>query len=160
MESTMKIFTFVILALLLGACHTIPKNFEDENVFVIKHKVYIRHVDKITEEQKEQIRKDYTEPHLDEEEKKALKGRMFGEGADLATTLVGIGLGCVEANPLVAWGGVPAIIASKGLGYWSAKNYAKATPKAFSSAKKTKKGNYVLYGAGAWNMLMIAQGCV
>lgn len=150
----------VILALMLTGCSVIPKHYEDENVYVIKHKVYIRHVDKLTPEQIKQVEKDYTQPYLDDYEKKALRGRLLGEGSDLATTVVGLAIGCVEANPLVAGGGLPAIVAAKGLGYWSARSYAKASPKAFSSAKATKKGNYILFGTAAWNIYMISQGCI
>ena len=97
----MKFPIITTLLIFLSACHVIPKHYENDKVYVIDHKVYIRHSDKLNEEELKQVKKDYTEPYLDENEERALKGRMFGEAADLVTTAVGFSKGCMEANPIV-----------------------------------------------------------
>jgi hypothetical protein len=149
----------VLATVFLTGCHVIPKHYEDENVYVVNHKGYIRHADKLTAEQKEQVEKDYTAPFLDENEKKALKGRAFGEAGDLITTAIGFSKGCVEANPIVGTSMVNVVLV-KGVGYYTARQYAKASPKMFSSAKQLKNGNYILFGVVAWNLYQISQGCI
>lgn len=151
--------TLLLFLIMITGCHSIPKHYEDENVYVINHKVYIRHVDKLTDEQKDQVVKDYTAPYLDEAEKRALKGRAIGEAGDLITTAIGFSKGCVEANPIVGNSMINVVIA-KGVGYYTARQYAKASPKMFSSAKKLKNGNYILFGVVAWNLYTISQGCI
>ena len=149
----------ILSAMFLMGCHTTPKHYEDDKVYVIDHKVYIRYSDKLNEEELKQVKKDYTEPYLDENEERALKGRMFGEAADLVTTAVGFSKGCMEANPIVGTN-IYNVILVKGIGYYTAKQYAKASPKMFSSAKKLKTGNYILFGTAMWNIYQISQGCL
>lgn len=155
----MKFPIITTLLIFLSACHVIPKHYEDDKVYVIDHKVYIRHTDKLTTEELEQVKEDYTEPYLDDNEKKALRGRMFGEAADLVTTAVGFSKGCMEANPIVGTN-IYNVVLVKGLGYYTARQYAKASPKMFSSAKKLKTGKYILFGAAVWNIYQISQGCL
>lgn len=155
----MKFPIITTLLIFLSACHVIPKHYEDDKVYAIDHKVYIRHSDKLNEEELKQVKKDYTEPYLDENEEMALKGRMFGEAADLVTTAVGFSKGCMEANPIVGTN-IYNVILVKGIGYYTAKQYAKASPKMFNSAKKLKTGNYILFGTAMWNIYQISQGCL
>lgn len=157
----MRRFLSICTILLLASCHSIPKHYEDEKVYVIDHKVYIRHSDKLTEEELKQVKKDYTEPYLDENEERALKGRGVADALDVATTVVGLNIGCVEKNPLLGTNpSVGVIVAVKGLGYWMTYSHAKASPKMFSSAKQLKNDNYILFGVVAWNLYQISQGCI
>lgn len=158
-----KMITRLLLPtlILLNGCHSIPKHYEDEKVYVIDHKVYIRHSDKLTEDELKQVKKDYTEPYLDENEERALKGRGVADALDVATTVVGLNLGCAEQNPLLGKNpSVVSLLIIKGAGYWMTYSHAKSSPKMFSSAKKLKNGNYILFGTVVWNIYQISQGCL
>lgn len=153
--------TLLLFLIMITGCHSIPKHYEDENVYVVDHKVYIRHSDKLTEQQYQEVVDTYTKPYMDDNEKKALKHRRIADGADVVTTLIGMNLGCREVNPLVgSKPGLPILLVVKGAGYWMTYSHAKASPKAFSSAKKLKNDNYILFGVVTWNLYQLSQGCI
>lgn len=153
-------FTALLLAALLSSCAAIPKDYEDNNVFVVNHKVYIRSPEKMSKEKYQWVVDHYTKPVVDAREKKALKGRRVADVADVVVTAVALKAGCSEMNPLVGSSpNIGVMLAAKGLSYWITYQAVKASPAAFSSAKEVKTGNYILFGAVAWNLYLVSQGC-
>lgn len=150
-----------LLCLLLAACHVVPKHYEDDRVYVVNHQVFIRHADKLTPAEFAETERYYTAPHLDDAERRALRWRVGLESADFVTTIIGLSSGCVEANPLFgARPGYGVILAAKAIPAWMAYSHAKRSPEAFSSARVTKRGNYVIGGVVLWNLYTLSRGCV
>jgi hypothetical protein len=92
--------------------------------------------------------------------KELLLALWIAQGADMATTVVGINRGCVEMNPLYKSRSVPAMIAIKGGATFTI---------GWAAGRERKKGNTrrsniivwtaIVAGAGAavWNVHVIPQ---
>ena len=100
-----------LLALLLAGCSTFaPTSFEDdlvvwqapndavpEGIFVVKSAPGVV----VPPEEVERIRQQYlVEPYYSDRERAAVKTFCVAAALDAITTVVGIGNGCVEKNPL------------------------------------------------------------
>lgn len=150
----------LITLALLAACATRPMQYEDDDVIIVKGIVLLKHPDRRTPENIREVTDHYTKPVLDDAERRALRWRAGFETADFITTVVGLNMGCSESNPLL--GKSPAvgwIVAAKVIPTLIAYRHAKASPAAFSSARKTRQGNCVMGGVVAWNLYMLSRGC-
>ncbi|MGE3502590.1 MAG: hypothetical protein AB7H19_12205, partial [Porticoccaceae bacterium] len=141
--------------LAVSACSTMPRNYEDERVIILDRRVWIK-TDGLTADQIRTTSEEYMLPVLDDNERHAYKRLLWGQGADLATTVVAIAAGCTEANPLFAWAGGPgAVVAAFGAKLALAKIYlaeARKTPAAFSLAKTGSAAGAVGGAAAIWNI--------
>lgn len=144
-------YLIVLFVLLLSACATAPRQFEDERVILIDGVAWVKDADTKTPEQINAIAREYTAPVLDDAERAACKRVLWGQGADLATTGIGLALGCSEANPLFG-GSVLAIVAVKGYLMLACQAQAERTPKAFSMATAHNWSAAVGGGAALWNL--------
>lgn len=145
----------ILIALLLVAgCASVPKQYEDERVIVLEGRAWVKDADTKTAAEIDAIASDYTVPVLDEAERKACNRVLWGQGADLVTTGVGLALGCTEANPLYA-GNIGAVVVVKVYMMAVCREQARRTPKAFSMAKMHNWSAGIGAGAAIWNITQL-----
>jgi hypothetical protein len=153
----MKTVLICMLSLLLCNCATVPRQFEDERIILIDGVAWVKDADTMTAAEVQAIASEYTVPVLDDAERRACKRVLWGQGADLATTAIGLSLGCSEANPLYG-GNVAAIVAVKAWLMLGCQAQAERTPAAFSTAKAHNFSAGVGVAAAAWNLTRLP-GC-
>lgn len=146
--------TIALLAILLTGCVTTSKQFEDDRVVILEGRVWVKDVDGMTPAEIRAVSDRYTVPVFDDAERAAWKRLLWGQGADVATTAVGLSLGCVELNPL---GPGVAVAGKIWLASWY-RNEAARTPAAFSVSKAGNASALVGGAAALWNLTQIP-GC-
>lgn len=146
---------FILIALILAGCASTPKQFEDDRVIVLEGRAWVKDVDGMTRPQIEAIAAEYTTPVFDDAERAAYKRMLWGQGADAATTIIGISMGCRELNPI---GPVGAIALKVWAAHWY-RNEAGRTPRMFSVSKAVNTSALIGGSAALWNLTQVVGGC-
>lgn len=157
----MKVLTAlaIICAIITSGCSTIPKNFENDEVLITDGELFVFTGDGMSQQEIERITIKYTLPFYDDEEKKAYKRLLWGQGLDAATTGVALSMGCKEANPLFG-GSFVAVLGAKIALAKIYKAQAKKTPEGFSLSKTGNAAGLIGGAAGVWNLThILSVGC-
>lgn len=144
----------LVAALSLAGCASVPRQFEDDRVILLDGVAWVKDADGKTAAEINAIASEYTRPVLDEAERKACRRVLWGQGADLVTTGIGMSLGCAEANPLFG-GNIAAVIAVKAYIMLACEAQAERTPLMFSMAHTANWTAGIGAGAAAWNLTKI-----